>query len=336
MRVFEPAPSAVIDEHGDPRFGSYVGAVPRVDLSAVAGGRLRRLVREKRWVYFAVATEDTFVACAIVRLGYASTAFAYALDARTMRLLGTRSVTAPAPAASVGDGTGEGVLAQFAFGGVSARVERAPRSPSYVVQARFKGFRLDAVLGTDGAPPPITAIAPIGAKRVARYVNTTEKRALLGATGELEVDGRRRSLDGGLAGYDYTHGLLAHHTAWRWAYALGRARTGERIGLNLVQGFVGEPECAVWVEGDVHPLAEGRFAFDTARPLGEWRVSTADGAVDLRFSPGGMHAEQKSFGVIASRFVQPCGAFRGTVRAGGRELQLADVLGVTEEQDVLW
>jgi hypothetical protein len=336
MRAFEPAPAAVVDDFGAPRFGSYVGAVPRVDLSALAGGPLRRVVREKRWVYFAVASADTFVACAVVRLGYAATAFAYALDARTMRLLGTRSVVAPSLAAEVAEGTSEGLLARFAFGGVSVRFERAAGSPSYLLEAKLKDFALHAVVSTEGAPPPITAIAPIGAKSLARYVNTTEKRALLTATGELEIDGRRRSLDGALAGYDYTHGLLARRTAWRWAYCLGRAKTGERVGMNLVQGFVGEPECAVWIDDDVFPLEEGRFAFDTERPLSEWRVSTADGAVDLRFQPGGMHAENKNLGVVASRFVQPCGAFRGVVRAGGRELHLADVLGVTEEQDVLW
>ena len=148
--------------------------------------------------------------------------------------------------------------------------------------------------------------------------------------------GQRRPLLGAVGAYDYTHGLLARRTMWRWAFALGRAKTGERVAFNLVQGFVGEPECAAWVDGELFPLTEGRFAFDRERPLAEWRVSTADGAVDLKFAPAGMHSEDKNLGLIASKFVQPGGVYSGTRRVGGKTLVLERVLGVTEDQDVLW
>ena len=86
QRVFSPAPDAVLDPaSGRPRFGSYVGAVPRIDLGEVSA--LNRIARHKRWVYVAVAAEDAFVALAIVRFGYAATVFGYALDAGTMRML---------------------------------------------------------------------------------------------------------------------------------------------------------------------------------------------------------------------------------------------------------
>jgi hypothetical protein len=49
-----------------------------------------------------------------------------------------------------------------------------------------------------------------------------------------------------------------------------------------------------------------------------------------------MHAEQKNFGLNHSRFVQPVGKYAGMLRVGGRELELDGVLGVTEDQDVLW
>ena len=205
---------------------------------------------------------------------------------------------------------------------------------AYSVRVKMRGIELHAELDTTGAPPAITAIARVGDDD--RLVNTTQKRALLAVRGELNVGGWRRSLTGALAGFDYTHGLLARRTMWRWAFGLGRAKSGERVAFNLVQGFVGEPECAAWVEGEIYPLREGRFAFDRGRPLSEWRVSTADGAVDLRFKPGGMHAEHKNLGLVASRFVQPTGLYSGTLRVGGRELALDGVLGVTEDQDVLW
>ena len=351
MRKHEPAPDAVIDPHsGLPRYGSYVGSIPSVDLSPVAGGTLRRLAREKRWVYVAIASEDVFVAVAIARFGYLSTCFGYVLDARTMRMARGASVLAPPTACHVSDRTSDGALAAFRFAGVSAEIGRAAGSAasSYALHVELRGFRLHATLDTTGAPPAVTAIAPVGettSPRNARrgqlqphdaLVSTTEKRALLTVRGELEFGRERRALGGGLAGYDYTHGLLARRTMWRWAFAMGRARSGERVAFNLVQGFVGEPECAAWVDGEVFPLTEGRFAFDREQPLSEWRVSTADGAADLRFKPGGMHSEQKNLGLIHSRFVQPAGVYTGTLRVGGRELVLDGVLGVTEDQDVLW
>ncbi len=50
-----------------------------------------------------------------------------------------------------------------------------------------------------------------------------------------------------------------------------------------------------------------------------------------------MHAEEKNFGVIRSHFVQPVGTYAGTIRLPDRApLELDGVLGVTEDQDVLW
>jgi len=335
MRTLSPAPDAVLDDRGRPRFGSYEGSVPCVDLSRVSGGLLDRVRRAKRWIYLGIATEDAYIALAIARLGYAANVFAYALDAKSMRMLATRTLLTPPTACSVGSGTNERTVAAFRFRGSHASVTRAEGSKSLVVDADLRGFVLCATLDASDAPPAITAIAPVGPSAVG-LVNTTEKRALLVARGDLEIDGRHRSLGDALAGYDYTNGLLARRTAWRWAFGLGHAKSGERVAFNLVQGFVGEPECALWVDGELLPLAEGRFSFSADNPLSEWRVSTADGAVDHRFAPGGMHADNTNLGLIASRFVQPAGVFRGTIRVAGRTLEIERMLGVTEDQDVLW
>jgi hypothetical protein len=109
------------------------------------------------------------------------------------------------------------------------------------------------------------------------------------------------------------------------------------VGLNLVQGFVGTPECAVWVDGDLFPLNEGVIDFEQDRPLSPWRVRTADGDVDLRFTPSAMHQEQRNLIVVASSFIQPAGVFSGTIRVPGRApLELDGVLGVVEDQRVTW
>jgi hypothetical protein len=333
MRTLLPPPDAVIDAvSGAPRAGSYRGHLPPTDLSAMGKSRLDRLGHEKRWVYFAVVSDDLLLAGAVVHLSYLTNCFVFAYERGRSGMTVDRSILAPPFACQIGDASGEGCSARVGFLGSSVRFAREVGSDAYDLRVRVRGLSIDARLSTAGAPPAIGVVASLPGG----LCNATEKGTLLAVTGEATLGGEKRSLDGALGGYDYTHGYLARHTTWRWAFALGRAKSGERVGLNLVEGFVGEPECAVWIDGELFPLAEGRFDFDRKRPEDPWFVRTADGSVDLRFEPAGLHREEKNFGVVASHFVQPAGAFSGTVRAGGRELTLDRVLGVTEDQDVLW
>jgi hypothetical protein len=336
MRSLAPVPDTITDVHGRPRFGSYRGNLPRIDIGALSPGRLFRLAHHKRWMYACIASDEALIALAIVDIGYASNAFIYALDARDLRMLSVASVVGPPFAASVGDGAGGGGGATFRFGSTHLRIDQPAGGTALWIDASAKDIEVRARLETQKAPPAIAAIAHIPDSSPG-LLDMTEKRALLDVSGEAVIAGRRVSLDGALGGYDYTNGLLARRTTWRWAFALGRARTGERVGLNLVQGFVGDAECAAWVDGDLYPLAEGQFEFDIGRPLSEWRVRTADGGVDLLFQPGGMHAEHRDYGLLASHFIQPAGVFSGRLSLEGRgELELERVLGVTEDQDMLW
>jgi hypothetical protein len=332
MRTLGPPPATVVDPQlRRPHVGSFAGPLPPVDLGPLAGA-MTRLLRRKRWIYAAVATDAAFVGLAIVDLGYASNCFAFTWLAGQEGLAVDRSHVGPPGAARVGDRAGEGCLATFTLPRARARIERGADS-RYAVSYRGPGFELDVRLDSAGAPPPIAAIADLGDGRV----NTTEKRALLVGEGHVQIGGRRVGLDGALGGLDYTHGLLRRRTAWRWAFALGRARSGERVAFNLVEGFVGEPECALWIDDRLYPLAEGRFGYDLAAPLRPWTVRTADGAVDLHFEPGGMHAERKRLGLVASTFLQPVGRYRGTIAVPGRaSLELDGAPGVAEHQDVLW
>ena len=201
------------------------------------------------------------------------------------------------------------------------------------VRIRLEGIAVDAAIDESSGPPAITAIAPVGPPGEG-CLNATEKRVLLGMTGGATCAGRDFTLDGGNAGYDYTHGLLPRHTKWRWAYAQGRTTAGDPIGFNVVQGFVGEAECAAWWGGRVMAIPEPTFDFDAADPMKPWQLTGA--GIDLRFTPGGVHAQHTQLVVVKSRFVQPVGTFTGTLRLDGRDVALAGLPGVVEDQDVLW
>lgn len=328
MRTLTSPPASVVTRDGTIQTGSFRGALPRVDLRPLGKNVVYRLTHQKRWVYVAIATEELFVGLAVVDLGYVKSTFAFAY-AREGGMLADKSAIGHPVSGGVSDGIDSGLCANFSSG--RTRVEIMRRGDALEIDAAFfPELEIRARLDANVAHPPLSAIGPVPEG----IIDATEKHALLPVTGDLVVRGERRSLAGAVGGWDYTHGYLARHTRWRWGYLLGRATTGERVGMNLVQGFLGERECGVWIDDTLYPIGEGRFVFDD--PLKPWKVTSTDGAIDLHFEPGGMHAEKNDFKIVRSRFVQPVGAYRGTIRVGGRELKLEGALGVAEDQDVTW
>jgi hypothetical protein len=327
MRTLAAPPGAVVGPSGSPALGSYRGPLPRVDWSPLRRPLAYRITHRKKWIYAAATTEEVFAAVAVIDVGYATKAFAFACA--DGRMLADRTSLGPPGAGAVGNGMGEGALARYTVPG--ARVGIARRGGSLSVDARFRGLTLAWTMDTTTRRPPISAIGalPGGA------VNATEKQALLETRGTVRAGGETRSL-GGFGGYDYTHGYLARRTRWRWAFFMGRAHDGTPIAMNLVEGFVGEPECALWIGDELVPIGEGRFALDRSSPLDRWRVRSTCDSVDLSLLPWDVHGEDTNLGLVKANFIQPIGLWVGTIRAGGRELRIARALGVAEDQDVLW
>ncbi len=312
---------------GEPRFGSVRGGLPRMDFGAIPRGRLWQMTHRKRWSYAAVADASVLVGAAIVSLGYAATALFFVLDRKARRMLVDRSVLGPGTAARfTDDGSGrrsarfELGRTRFAIGDDGVTIDLAGDLPAHVL-LRTK----------DVGATPIAAVVPIEGG----FANATEKRLLAGEC-EVVAGGKRFVLDDATCALDHTHGYLARHTAWRWALGMGRAVSGERVAFNVVEGFVGEPECGFWIDGELFACEEGSFDYDAEHPERPWTLRTRCGSLDLRFSPAAVHREEKDMFVIRSSFVQPAGDFEGTIRAGDRVLSVAALPGVTEHQDVLW
>ena len=334
MQIHRSPPEAILDPTTlRPRFGTYAGGLPKVAFGAAAKNPFTRLRREKRWFYTAIASDELICAVAIIRLGYAANAFAFVVDRREGRTVVDETTMGPPFSAFVGDSGGEGCLASYHLGGNHLSVSRPLGQSDYVIDVRMQNFELQARLGTTNAPPALGVVAALRDD----LFSTTEKRALLTTSGSLVAAGRKYSLDGALAGYDFTAGLLERHTAWRWGFGLGHTAEGKPIALNLTEGFVGDRECVVWIDGELVPLSAVRFSFDHERPLSTWQLRSPDERVDLRFTPSGLHAERHDLGLVRSRFLQLAGEFSGSLRIEGREPITIDRLaGVTEDQDTYW
>jgi hypothetical protein len=331
-----PAPPALL-AGGVPLLGAFEGSIAEIDLAALAApglvGQLRHLARAKRWTYALAVSDEVLAAVAVVEAGYFGGGFAWALDrARGALLFEASAAGLPRIGARVNGRPGDGARARLTSRGLSVAVER--EAGRWRITASAGGaFGLDVTLDGAGASAPFTLATsvPRGGVRV------TQKAAGLAATGTVRAGGRVLSVDGGSGGVDYTAGVLARETAWRWAFGTGRLG-GAPFGFNLCEGFgvaAGEPGENAGFRGAPYRLPPVAFAVGGARS--PWRVESSGGEVDLLFHPAGAHREARSLGLVRTRFTQVAGTFEGTIPGpGGGAVAVAGLPGVVEDHWARW
>lgn len=327
-------PDAVVHD-GAPATGRYVGGPSEIDWSGLRGEFSRpalwRRLHHKRWHYVGIATEQCFIGVAIVDLGWTNTAFAYLFDRREKKLLADFSQDGlPGLTARVGNRPLNGALSWFRHLSGSLRYEHVAGERYRLTVATRSGLKIKAEINQAGASPFLTAIGPIANGGCA---HATVKSSALDVKGSASVGNQTFVLDGGIASFDYSNGLLARDTEWRWASAHGRD-----IGFNLQQGYFGTYENVLWLDGALIPLGSARFEFDAKEPLSPWHVSTDDGLLDLSFQPEGARQESKNLVVAASYYIQPIGTFSGTVKASpdAPPQHVEQLVGVTEDHRSRW
>lgn len=333
------APQEPIDETGAPRIGAYAGSMDRVVLDALIGdglrGHWRRKTQLKRWQYVMLTSREVVLAFAMVDLSYASNAFCFAVDRGQRRLVFDRSFLDPlGRAARVGERPGVGASSDFSAGPARFHFERV--GGKYLGTARIDpSFSLDFTLDTQAAAPPVSLVVPVQGG----ILNCTQKWSGLPVQGSLVIGDRRYDLDGGYGGLDFTTGLLARETVWRWAFGAGVTTDGQPVGFNLGEGVNSAipGENAIWLGQTPAYLPDVVFTFDRGQPLAPWRIKSDDGSVDLTFTGHGMHREARNLIVAKSRFAQVAGEFSGRLRAAdGRSVAVVGLPGVVEDQFVRW
>lgn len=340
-----PPPAAVVID-GHPASGRYAGLVARIEWAGLCAAQQHsawwRRLHHKRWQYVGIGSEEVFIGVAIVDLGWGCSSFAYVFDRRTRQMLTDWSQEGlPGLSGQVGDAPVRGAQAVFrgwrsrvalryvADAARSAEALQAAPGEGLRLSVDVPGLRLEAALALSTAPPWLLAVGPIKGGAA----HATQKSPALSMVGWAEACGQRFALDGAVASVDSSNGLLAHHTAWRWACA---HRPG--LGFNLQQGYFGSHENVLWLDGALIALGAAQFEFDATQPLQPWRVHTDDGRLDLRFTPEGARQADIDLGVVASHYVQPVGTFEGWVRAAPADppRPVQGLLGVTEDHRSAW
>lgn len=323
------APARIIDERGQVAMGRFAGRTGPIDWAQLAPPLRRsawwRHFHHKRWHYVALAGDELFCAVAIVDLGWTSTAFAYAFDRRVGKVVASLSQDGvPGLSARLADCVDGN--SQFRFPGTRIDI-RATGDGGHSLALRCRQFEIDASLRA-GAPLLLAVGAVDGGA-----VHATQKSPGCALSGSVRIGARHASLDGGVASFDYSNGLLARDTSWRWACAHGPS-----LGFNLQAGYFGANENALWLDGELIALGAASFALRQDDPLAPWHIHTDDGLLDLHFQPEGARRQDRKLIVAASRYVQPIGTFSGLVKAHrdapGRPVRA--LVGVTEEHQSRW
>lgn len=326
-----PAPASVAGPDGTPQTGLFCGSVADARFAALSAPYApsffeRRLI-EKRWQYVLVTTPEMMLCLAIIDSGYLASGFCGVFDRGSRRLLTDAHPVLPPISAHIKDPPGDGMSARLLGPGVRASIQRA--GAEILIRATWAHTDLDLKLDVGRAPPPITAIAPVG---LPGRFDFTQKHVLVPAEGEVRVANVRFPVLGGFAGLDYTHGYLARETSWRWAFGQGRARD-RLVAFNFSEGFLqGEGENVAWIDGEPQPAGKVSFTFDGNAPSSLWRIRSEDGQTDLVFHPEGHRAQTIDLKVVSSRYLQPFGTFNGRVLG----VAVDGLPGVTEDHVARW
>jgi hypothetical protein len=326
-----PAPAHVVGADGLPQLGRFAGAADSFDWAALAAPHRRgawwRRFHHKKWHYVSLVTEQVMCAVAIVDLGWTSTCFAYAFDRTDNDMMANFSRDGLPGRLSVKVADNAAGSSWFKAGGTRIDIEAAAGG-CYRLALRCPYLEIDAEFGPAGAPL-LLATGPVAGG----VLHGTQKSPGMPLTGSVRTFRDEYDLAGGVASFDYSSGMLARETAWRWA-----SGHNLEMGFNLQAGYFGANENALWIDGDVVPLGAAHFIFEPDDPLERWHIFTEDDQLELFFTPDGARQQNRNLLVAASRYIQPVGTFSGWVRSAPEEPKriVTGLAGVTEDHYSRW
>ena len=341
---------------GSPAFGTYRGVPSHTQLECRTRGvgPVHRFLREKRWTWFAVADDRVAAGGAIVDAGPIGTVFCWVADRTRRELIVDASRLVPGPAVSVSDTPKDGVVGTYRLSRNPLTIERDGAILSIRGSLGSASFDLEIDCPPERA---MAAICPVDGGHDGA-INITTKEHSQDVRGVITAEDHRFVLTEGVGLFDHSHGLLARETRWDWAFGVGHA-DGIPLSFNLVDGFNDGLENVVWIDGE--PLRVGALTLDriaggdrstesgnrkTSRDratesgfdtesdfeMSRWRASSDCGTVNLELAVEVVREESIDVGILASEYVQPVGAWSGTI--GGTEVD--GMFGVAENHRALW
>ncbi|MBO9577387.1 MAG: DUF2804 family protein [Microbacteriaceae bacterium] len=187
----------------------------------------------------------------------------------------------------------------------------------------------ELVLRTAGASGQLAVSTPL-ARGAAMF---TYKRAFP-AAGAVRIGEREHAFDPArdLAILDEHRTHLPYRTSWIWGTFASIASGGAVVGANLCErDQIGpDDESCLWLDGAAEPLGGVVFTATSNDPLAPWAVASADGRVELMFTPAGRKGVDQNFVLAAIDYTQLYGTYAGLLRGANGPVPVEGVHGVVE------
>lgn len=282
----------------------------------------------KQFSFVGLDSPEVMAGVAVVDLKYAANAFFYVFDKTDRSFVETKKTAAPFTATIVPEPDSGRACFKSRNLNITIGVD--------MLKAAGRGARLEAGLNRQAAVP-----LRICTRTGYTGWTYTQKTAPIPVSGDLSVNGRKYLLssDTCMAITDWTAGYFRRQTFWNWAAAATVLPDGRQFGMNFSCG-VNETEATeniFWIDGKQVKVDNVKFQRHVGNNGDRWRITSADGRVDLLFEPVSARREHLNAWVVASRFTQFLGYFTGRLGdAMTGDVVLENCSGWAEDHFAKW
>ncbi|MDR1118647.1 MAG: DUF2804 domain-containing protein [Bifidobacteriaceae bacterium] len=290
--------------------------------------------RTKEWAGFTVTHREFFSSMIIQDAKYLLSSEWYLYDIASGTLAqhaaNLRAGAARLPAdllrSKVGfEAKGYNIRYEFGADQVAVRLDLAETNEAPTVLGEM-------ILDAAKAAPPLVVSTKIPGGSI--YTN----KIVYPAAGQISVGDRKYTFDPAVdfAMLDEHKSRLPYRARWIWGtFAL--PVDGGFAGANFARrpSTPGYPEeSCIWTPDAAEPLADVSFTRHGKKPLAEWEMKSADGRLDVTFSPIGDKGVDQQLVLAEIHYRQMYGLYSGRLRGENGTWEFADVHGVCETMDM--
>jgi hypothetical protein len=139
---------------------------------------------------------------------------------------------------------------------------------------------------------------------------------------------------------DWGRGIWPYRSFWNWGVCTG-VQDGTLVGVNMGAKWTtgtGSNENGILLDGRLHKVMEDlEWTYDPSNWMAPWRVrAPRSGMIDLTLTPTYPKSTRLNLGLVATGGTCAFGTWKGTVRAGGREIAVDGLIGWAEEFSHRW
>ena len=313
----------------------------------------RGWLRQKRWNYWCVTTDECVFAITLADVGYLTLAVASTFDLATAKWTEKAVVLPLSRGLSFPETVRGGDLRFDRFG---LRIAITEESDGTRLVAAFlqrgERVRADILVNRDTeslnvvvptAPPPLGGVVNTWG-RSDRHFQFTSKAVALPASGEIASGAKRYAVGAATRAFaclDFGRGVWPYRTRWQWAAAAG-VEHGRTVGVNFGGEWTrgtGMTENGLFVDGRLHKISDD-VEVTRAASGAPCRIRTREGAsalVDVRVTARHRRDVAMNAGVLASSLHWVLGDFSGRiVTADGFAIELRGLCGWAEDHVARW